>query len=39
MTKTLPDLSRVFHLSPSDVWSMTVDEFAAYRAALDRMAG
>lgn len=35
----LPPLSYHFHLSPSDVWGMTVAEFKAYRDALDQLQG
>lgn len=31
----LPGLSRIFHLAPRDVWTLTLDEWVIYATALD----
>lgn len=37
MIQSIPALSYHFGLSPSDVWSMTAREYAAYRHFMDEM--
>lgn len=33
----MPNLSRHFHLTPTDVWELTFDELNVYLDALDEM--
>lgn len=36
LLKVLPVFSREFHLTPTDFWALTAEEFDAYKAALQQ---
>ena len=39
MLAIMPNLSRHFHLTPADIWGLTVAERDTYLAALDQIRG